>query len=396
MSTLTDTIKIWVTKRRTEVRIVLAAVGLRLAVFLFSSCVLIMLGEYGSSFTFSDLLSAWNRWDSPHYIDIARYGYDGCVESGKHLFLVFYPLLPWLLRLLHFVLGDYRLCGVVLNLVCYAVGNLYFYKLTEGEFGGKAAKNALILLGVFPFSFFYGAILTESLFFAVSAGFLYYLRRHKWPVTAFFGFLACLTKVQGILLAFAVAAELFDSAKVFYLLRERDWRAVLKRIILPGLLCATMLLGTGVYLYINWRVEGDPFRFLYYQRTHWYNGYMPIWETFAYVARNALSQWYTSNGMSIWVPELVLFFVWCAWIVRGILKKLRPAYLVYLIALFLVTFSSSWLISGGRYTLCALPGFMLTGELLDGHERWKISLIVASTLLMAAYLTGYMAGKQVM
>ena len=116
----------------------------------------------------------------------------------------------------------------------------------------------------------------------------------------------------------------------------------------------------------------------------------------AYVAKNAFVNCHTSVGMSIWIPEFVLFFVWIMWIVCGIRRKLRPTYLLYLTALFLVTYSSSWLISGGRYTLCALPGFMLTGEWLGRHERWKIPAVAVSAMLLALYLTGYMTGKQVM
>lgn len=387
---------VFLAKRRREIRIIAVSVGVRLAVYLISAGILVMFGQYTQPLAFSDFLGAWTRWDSPHYIDVARYGYSGAIEDGKHLFLVFYPLLPWLLKLLHLVISDYRLCGVLLSMVCYAVGSLYFYKLTEREFGERAAENATAMLAVFPFAFFFGAVLTESLFLAISAAFLYYLREHRWGLVALLGFLACLTKVQGVLLAVAVAAELLYAEHFLKKLRAGEWKAILKKIILPGLLCATMLLGLGVYLYINWRVEGDPFRFLYYQRTHWFNGFLPIWETVAYVAENALTIGYTSVGFCIWIPELVLFFVWLVWLACGIWRKMRPMFLVYLAALFFVTFSSSWLISGGRYTLCALPGFMLTGEWLGRHERWKTPAVAISAMLMALYLAGYLTGKQVM
>lgn len=68
-----------------------------------------------------------------------------------------------------------------------------------------------------------------------------------------------------------------------------------------------MLFGFVVYLLINYQVEGDPFRFLYYQSNHWYNGFAPIWTTLHYIIQNAITDWYTSTGMCLWVPELVLF-----------------------------------------------------------------------------------------
>lgn len=382
--------------RRTEIRIVVQALCLRGAVYLLSLCILAMFGQYQSPISFSDFLQAWTRWDSPHYIDIAKYGYSGAVEDGQHLFLVFYPLLPWLLRFLHFCVGDYRLCGVLLSVIGFAVGSLYFYKLTEREFGDTAAENALLFLGVFPFSFFFGAVLTEGIFLAVSAAFLYYLREHKWWLVAVLGFFACMTKVQGVLLAVAVAAEILYSEKFVTLLKEKNGKAIVKRIVLPGLLCSLMLLGFVIYLGINRYVEGDPFRFLYYQKSNWHNGFLPIWKTIGYVAKSALRDGYTSVGMSIWMPEFVLFFLWLLWIGYGVYRKLRPTFMGYLAVLFLITFSSSWLISGGRYTLCALPGFMLAGEWTDRHENWKMPLAAVSAMFMAVYLAGYLLNRQVM
>lgn len=92
-----------------------------------------------------------------------------------------------------------------------------------------------------------------------------------------------------------------------------------------------MLFGFVVYLLINYQVEGDPFRFLYYQSNHWYNGFAPIWTTLHYIIQNAITDWYTSTGMCLWVPELVLFFVYIAGFVYGFRRKMRPMYLAYLI-----------------------------------------------------------------
>ena len=384
------------TKLRFETKIIFGAIGFRLAVYIFSVVVLALLENYENQITFSDFLAAWTRWDSQHYIDVAAYGYSGAVENGEHLFLVFYQLLPWLLRAMHVLIGDYRLCGLLLDTFCFCVGSVYFYRLTEREYGSQTANNALILLAVFPFSFFFGAVLTESLFFALSAMFLYYLRSHKWLAVAVLGFLACLTKTQGCMLAFAVAAELLVSEKGLRLLREKKWKEFGRRILCPGMICSLMVLGFAVYLGINRYVEGDCFRFLYYQKNHWHNAFCPIWETFSYLVRYSFGSGNMATRFSIWIPELILFVVWIVWIGYGIKRRLPAAYMVYLIVLFLLTYSSTWLLSGGRYALCALPGFMLVGDWLTRHEKWKMPTLIASSMLLAVYLTGYLLGRQIM
>lgn len=379
-----------------ELSVFLYAVLFRMVFYLFSVVVMAIMGDYSGGIHFSDFLEVWKRWDSPHYLNIAENGYAGAIENGEHIFLVFYPLLPWLLRFLAVFFHDLRFCGILLSTICYGIGCIFFYKIAEEEFDDEVALTATVAISVFPFGFFFGSIMTESLFFAIASAFLYYVRRHKWSLVAVLGFLACLTKVQGLLLAFAVLVELFYSEHGISLLREKKWKDFLRKVILPGCQAAVMLLGFVLYLLINYRVEGDPFRFLYYQSNHWYNGFAPIWTTLHYIIQNAVTSWYTSTGMCLWVPELVLFFVYIAGIVYGFRRKMRPMYLTYLITFFLLTYSSSWLISAGRYTLSALPLFLLTGDWLQQHEKYKLPLLLLSSMLMMLYFVGYFSWKQIM
>lgn len=381
---------------RKEIRIFLLALAFRGAVYALSVCVMAIMGDYPDGIHFTDFLEAWKRWDSAHYINIAENGYMGAMENGEHIFLVFYPLYPWLMRALALFLPDYRLCGTVISLICFGVGCVYFYRITEREFGERAAQNGLILISVFPFGFFFGSIATESLFFALTAAFFYYLGRQEWAKTAILGFLACLCKVQGLLLAFAVLVEIFHSRRGIRLLLTGKWKDFGRKVLLPGCLCALMLLGFGLYLLINWHVEGDPFRFMYYQKNHWHNGLCPIWQTFSYVKGYALESWHTSLGMSMWVPELVLFFVWLIMIGYGLYRRLRPAYLTYMAVFFLLTYSSTWLMSAGRYTLNALPVFMLAGDGIARHDKIRTPVIVFSSMLMMIYMIAYYSWKQVM
>ena len=379
-----------------ETKIFCTAICFRIVFYLISVVVMAVMGDYSGGITFSDFLEVWKRWDSQHYLNIAENGYAGAIENGEHIFLVFYPLLPWLLRCLAVFFHDMRFCGILLSTICYGIGCIYLYKIAEKEFDKEVSLTTIAAISVFPFGFFFGSIMTESLFFAIASAFLYYVRQHKWPLVALLGFLACLTKVQGLLLAFAVLVELFYAENGIALLRDKKWKDFLRRVILPGCQAAVMLAGFVVYLLINYQVEGDPFRFLYYQSNHWYNGFAPIWTTLHYIIQNAVTGWYTSTGMSLWVPELVLFFVYIAGIVYGFRRKMRPMYLAYLIVFFLLTYSSSWLISAGRYTLSALPLFLLAGDWLQRHEKRKLPILLLSSMLMMLYFVGYFGWKQIM
>lgn len=210
------------------------------------------------------------------------------------------------------------------------------------------------------------------------------------------GFLACATKIQGMLLTIAVIAELIYSQHGFLLLNEKKWKDFWQKIILQGLKCVPMVGGVLVYLFINYRVEGDAFRFMYYQENHWNHTLGPIWNTLSYMWEYLKGSWYTSSGMSLWVPQFSLFFVNIVVIIYGYIKKMRPTYLAYLIAFFLLTYSSTWVISGGRYTLSALPMFILGGQFVKEHPKAKLPLFMVSFGFMIIYMTGYYQWKQIM
>ena len=62
-----------------EIRILGAAIGLRIAIYLLSVCVMAIFGDYANEITFSDFLEAWKRWDSYHYINMAQDGYSRAI-----------------------------------------------------------------------------------------------------------------------------------------------------------------------------------------------------------------------------------------------------------------------------------------------------------------------------
>ena len=222
-------------------------------------------------FSVANFIGGWNRWDAPHYINIANLGYSGAIEDGKHLFLVFFPLFPYLMRALGSIIGNTGLAGMIISTLTYAGGCVYLYRIGAKHAGKEGGRNLALLITVFPFSFFFGGIMTEGLFLLVSAATLYYVDEHKWWPAIFFGILATMTRMQGVLLGIPALVEAFVVYRPDKALRER----VYDRLFRFAGRCASfslMLLGAFYYLWVNYRTEGDPFRFMYYQKSHWGQG----------------------------------------------------------------------------------------------------------------------------
>ena len=377
------------------VSIVLSALLFRLAIYVIYFVVMIVFGDYSEGFTLGDYLAGWKRWDSGHYIDIADKGYTNCIEDGQHLMLVFLPLYPFLIKVINAVLGSYELSGLVVSTIGYAVGCVYFYRTLSNEYDEETAKYSLLALSVFPYGFFLGGIVTEGLFFGLSAAFLYYLQKDKYYAVAILGFLTCLCKLQGGFLAFVILAYLLKKGNIVELIKAKDFKGALKKIVLPGLKTVPMLLGIVVYLLINYSVEKDPFRFLYYQENHWNHKLGPIWNTFLYSLKNYLGYKFNQAGYVLWLPQVVLMLLGLIAVWYGVKCGMKLHHMVYLIVFYLVTFSSTWLISGGRYCLSILPLFMAEGIFLKKHPGARCGVLGVSLSLMIVYMIAYFKGMYV-
>src|SRR5215213_168554 len=91
---------------------------------------------------FYNWLAIWNRWDAPHYLDLARMGYvSGGVESR---WIVFFPLYPWLVRVAAFVLRDELSAAFFVSGVASVVAGLLLYGLARADGEPEEAARASV------------------------------------------------------------------------------------------------------------------------------------------------------------------------------------------------------------------------------------------------------------
>lgn len=381
--------------RREIFNIFIMALLVRLGVYLVS-LVIMYINSDAVTFTFSDFLSNWNRWDSPHYIEIASNGYADHVEDGKHLFLVFFPLYPWLLRIVHVFIRNWEAACLVLSSLSYAVGCCFFYATLSEEYSKSIAYKTIVLLSVFPFSFFFGAMMTESLFFCTMAMGFYFIKKHNWLAVGLTGILCALCRVQGVIIMGVAGVEFLITYPFFTMYREKRLKEFFKQVFTKGIFLLLAPIGNLIYFYINYKVEGNPFQFSIYQSEHWYHN-----TTYFTNCLNEIVTFLTngetpnSSIMSIWLPQLILFVLTIILLFYG-MKRHPLKYTAFLFVYTMINYSVTYLISGGRYMSCAFPLFIILGELLDRHPKIYQWVITLSAMAMAMYLTGYFGWKQIM
>ena len=375
--------------RSTCLQVFGAALGVRLAVFVLGALLAALLGELEGK----GLLGIWERWDGWHYVRLVELGYDGYVEDGQHLFLVFYPIYVWITRLVRLVVEDTLASGLLVSWLSYAGGCVYLFRLTALDYGKGVAWRTVWYLSIFPYAFFFGSMMTEGLFFLTTAAALWHIRRHQWYAAGLWGVLAALTRMHGLLLIGAAAAELCVEQRLFAPDGRSFWARV-KGIVwkLPALLLPQ--LGAAGYLLLNYAVDGDPFAFTVHQE-HWSQGFLWISRTLAYLARNALTYPTVSVRWELWIPEVLLFPLFFA-LLWWAGKRCRSAWTLYAYVTLVLDYSLSWLLSAGRYLSCALPFFLFAALLTDGKPRRSAVLSAGMLVCFVLLLTGYLAGGQIM
>lgn len=391
--------------RKEVVTIFVQAFFIRIIFYIVAFGLLVLIrfvqsGDNNMSLTVAEFLSSWNRWDSPHYIGIAQDGYSGYSEvmdwssKAEHLRLVFFPMYPWLMKVVHLSINNWEVCGLIVSNLAFCLGSFFFYAVLSEEFGQKIAEKSYWLLVLYPFSFFFGCIMTESLFFCLIAAGFFYIHRHKWLIVGLIGIMATLCRVQGILLLGVGAVEFLISSKPVHLFQEKKMAKFLKALFTEAIWLLLIPVGNVIYFYINYIVEGNPFRFTVYQENQWYH--KTVWFTTG--LEEVLE--YAINGnlvdkICVWYPELLLFILSICLIIFS-LKINALKYSAYLIVYTILNYSITFLISGGRYMLNALPLFLFLAIVLEKRSNTLFYLIcLFSSFLSVFFYASYFGGLPV-
>ena len=375
-------------------KIFLLGAGSRVGLLLAGMAAAMLLSDGG--LTWEGAFQQLQRWDAAHYIRLIEEGYQGYTENGQHLFLVFFPGYVWAARLLRLVIPSTALAGTALSCLCYGGACCYLYRLAGEAYNSRVARDALLYMSLFPFSFFSGLVMTEGLFLLATTGACWYAWRGKWLAFGLFGALAALTRMTGLLVIAVGVIRLLEAYRPLEppvgKSLGRCWKPLLLRLPLTLLPAA----GTLLYLLLNLWVDGDPFAFTSHQE-HWHQGYLWISQVVEYIGRYLGDNLGSSFGWAVWAPALALFVVGLALLYWAALRRGHPAgLLAYGFCFFVATYSLSWLLSAGRYLSTCFVLFLFLAKLTQRRPALRAALLGGEGVLLGVYLCAFLAGAQVM
>ncbi|MFE3263883.1 glycosyltransferase family 39 protein [Streptomyces sp. NPDC059215] len=213
------------------------------------------------------------RWDSLWYTRVAAFGYGWQVRlpgGDVHSNLAFFPLLPWLERLVAALSPlSYADAGLLVSTLASLAAAWGVFAVADHLYGRRAGVCAALVWAVLPVGVVQSMAYSESLFTALAAWSLHSVLTGRWVTAGLLAALAGLTRPVGA----AVVAALWVAAVTSFV-RERSapatqgasrWRRALGMLVAP-------LGAAGYVLWVGHRTHRGPLGYLDVQ-AQWGNGF---------------------------------------------------------------------------------------------------------------------------
>lgn len=317
-------------------------------------------------------LWSWANFDGENYLSIAKYSY---MFVGQ----AFFPLCSLLIRFF----GGNVLAGLLISNSAFLLTLIGLYKLIRIDYSEKISKICILLLLLFPTSFYFGSVYTESLFLALSVWSFYFARNGKWFWASLLAGLASGTRIIGIILLPVLLIEAFTKDKK---LSFKHWPLIL----IPIGLLSYMHYLNGAY--------GDPLAFLHS---------LPSFGEQRSATPIILPQVFYRYIVKI-IPNinftyfpnmfvtLLEFGISVVFLILSIISflKLRLSYAVFLSLGYIIPTLSGSFSSLPRYVIVLFPAFILMGIKIGESSRYLkfviysllfVGLIISTALFVRGY-----------
>lgn len=321
-------------------------------------------------------LDGWARWDTAHYVALARFGYSEANPSDGDG-LGFLPLYSLLMRGLVRISGAdrtdaaYAVAGIVIANICFLIAAGLLAKLSGRILSGHTAVYPVMLLCLMPYSFFLNAAYSESLFLVFVLAALLLALDGRWLPAGLAGALASLTRLAGLALAPALLWGAWNDG-------VRGWR-----LLVTGLL---PLGGFATYSGYTALWHDDPLAYFTAQ-AHW-GGWTDHVRFYAELFVQHPKQALTGDPRHLVIVfNLSLGIVFLA-LLPLVWKRLPPAIAMFTVATVVSHLIVTW-VSLGRYLLPAIGVYLVLGAIVASPRwsGWARDALLAALAIVLTTLT---------
>lgn len=310
------------------------------------------------------------HWDGRWYLYIAETGYD--VKSAA-----FFPLYPAMIRLLKGLAVDPLIGGLLISNLSLFVICFMFYRLVSLDYDEQVSTRALWYLVLFPTSFYFSVLYSESLFLALVLLAFYAARTKRWFWAGVFGMTAGLTRNLGVLLLIPLVYEYLADIK--FQLRQ----------VKPDILWLGLVpVGPAVFMAYLWRVLGNPLAFLDAQK-FWHRTFAFPWQSFYRACDNVVKGVQPGrNFLDLIFTVIVVLLIILA------VRKTRFSYLLYMLIGAALPLTSSaphaGLYSMPRLILVLFPMYIVMADRVKNRTLISfIYVLFTGTLIYFSVIFSY-------
>jgi len=308
-------------------------------------------------------LDGWVRWDSGWYLSIVSHGYSYLPDQQSNV--VFFPLYPLVIKIFNPIFKYPPLTGIIISNICFLISLIILYDIVKRKFGETAAFKTLLFLTLFPFSFFFSTVYSESLFLLLMLLSFFYSEKNKWGFASLCAMLCSATRAVGIALLPALLLKYLEKI-------EFDFTKI-KLNVIYLLIIPMGILSYMFFLYIKF---GDPLLFLKVQRMwgrHIFN-FSPHLHALSHLPRNY------PDILYLFYLVLTIFFGYLLW---PIFRYLGTSYAILSLCLISIPFITG-LESMGRYLSVIFPNFIIMGYVIN-TKKSCYSIYILFTILLIGF-----------
>ncbi|MBI2619080.1 MAG: hypothetical protein HYW57_03270 [Ignavibacteriales bacterium] len=315
-------------------------------------------------------LRIWQRWDSIHYLSILKNGYSHFTPEAMNT--AFFPLYPMLGYVVNLLLRMPTFSLLLVSNVAFFFALTFLVRLVRLDHGDDVAKRTAFYVAIFPFSFFFAGMYTESLFLLTLAATMYYARKGEWVKAGIWGILLTSTRLVGVAGVLAAGIEY---------MHQRGWD--FRKLDRYALAIVAMPLGLLGYMLYTHLAFGDFFSLFESSQKGWNRQIAWPWVSF----QEHITRIQLGTAFPIFIYNVIFSFLALALSMMNF-RYLRWSYAILALALVLIPFSSNSLNAIPRYLIIVIPNFILLG-ILGGKKSLDLFITTGSLIFLGCLTVLY-------
>jgi len=322
-----------------------------------------------------NFIEAFSQWDGAWYLSIATDGYQWPGSPTVQSNVVFFPLYPLLGRIVGWLVADAQWGLFIVSNVAFAFYLYFLYKLTCHDLDKPSASRAVLYIAIFPLSFIFSCLYSESTSFAFTIAAFYYARVGKWHLAIPLAVLTTLTRLAGL----AILVPL-----LYEYLRQKGLRPqALLLTLIPG--------GTASFALYMWMLTDSPLAFASTQKA-WFRSFAFPWQTLSMGFERLswpIGQYVTAIAI-VDFASIVLFLG----LTLLVFKYLPAAHGLYCVPILLLSLSTTIdptkappTGSIPRFLMALFPCFMVLGKI--GKNRYLDQALKTTFAILLGVISIY-------